>query len=73
MTRVNLEEKYEKGEGRLLPSFKCFRELYMNKLTQQENMSKVGFLSFPVVICRYLSCMECNFFFSMAPPWSQKI
>ena len=34
------EEKYEKGEGRLLPNFKCFRELYMNKISSQENMAK---------------------------------
>lgn len=40
LEKVRLEEKYEKGEGRLLPNFKCFRELYMNKISSQENMAK---------------------------------
>jgi hypothetical protein len=40
LEKVRLEEKYEKGEGRLLPNFKSFRELYMNKIQSQENMAK---------------------------------
>ena len=33
-------ERWEKGEGRLLPEFQCHRDLYEHKLRQQEALSK---------------------------------
>ena len=35
-----MEEKWESGEGRLLPDFKTYKELYQNKIAQQEGLSK---------------------------------
>lgn len=32
--------RWEKGEGRLLPEFQCYRDLYEHKLRQQEALSK---------------------------------
>lgn len=40
VVQVRQEEKWESGEGRLLPEFKCYKELYQNKITQQESLSK---------------------------------
>ncbi|CAM9525594.1 unnamed protein product, partial [Discosporangium mesarthrocarpum] len=38
--RVRQEERWEKGDGRLLPDFKCYQDLYTHKLRQQEALSK---------------------------------
>lgn len=32
--------RWEKGDGRLLPEFQCYRDLYEHKLRQQEALSK---------------------------------
>ncbi|CAM9655092.1 unnamed protein product [Pylaiella littoralis] len=37
---VRQDERWEKGEGRLLPEFQCHRDLYEHKLRQQEALSK---------------------------------
>lgn len=38
--RVREEAKFERGEGRLLRDFKTWRELYANKVQQQEQLAK---------------------------------
>jgi len=38
--QVKMEEDWEAGEGRLLPDFKTYKELYQNKIIQQEGLSK---------------------------------
>lgn len=38
--KVKQEEKWEAGDGRLLPEFKSYKELYQNKISQQESLSK---------------------------------
>merc|ERR1711998_638547 len=40
LKRVKDEEKWQKNEGRLLPNFKCYEELYNNKLTQRQHLSE---------------------------------
>ncbi|CAN0046252.1 unnamed protein product, partial [Hapterophycus canaliculatus] len=37
---VRQDERWEKGEGRLLPDFQCHRDLYEHKIRQQEALSK---------------------------------
>ncbi|CAM9341531.1 unnamed protein product [Ascophyllum nodosum] len=37
---IRQEERWEKGEGRLLPEFQCHRDLYEHKLRQQEALGK---------------------------------
>ncbi|CAN0456322.1 unnamed protein product, partial [Ectocarpus sp. 12 AP-2014] len=37
---VRQDERWEKGDGRLLPEFQCHRDLYEHKLRQQEALSK---------------------------------
>lgn len=40
LERVREEAKFERGEGRLLRNFKTWRELYQNKVQQQEQLAK---------------------------------
>lgn len=40
LEKVKMEEKWESGDGRLLPDFKTYKELYQNKIGQQEGLSK---------------------------------
>ena len=40
LDRVREEAKFERGEGRLLRNFKTWRELYANKVQQQEQLAK---------------------------------
>ena len=40
LKRVADEEKWDKGDGRLLPNFKTYQELYANKLTIQQHSSE---------------------------------
>jgi intraflagellar transport protein 81 len=40
LEKVQMEEKYSNGNGRLLPDFKSFQDLYRNKISQQEALSK---------------------------------
>lgn len=42
LEKIRNEEGYMQGEGRLLNSvgIKCYRDLYLEKITQQENLSK---------------------------------
>ena len=40
LEKVQLEEKWQAGNGKLLPEFKGFTDLYQNKIAQQENLSK---------------------------------
>ncbi|CAM9267833.1 unnamed protein product [Chrysoparadoxa australica] len=40
LKRVEQEERWEQGDGRLLPDFKCYKDLYEHKLRQQESLSK---------------------------------
>jgi len=40
LARVREEAKFEAGEGRLLRNFKTWRELYANKVQQQEQLAK---------------------------------
>ncbi|CAM9458362.1 unnamed protein product, partial [Phaeothamnion confervicola] len=40
LERVRQEEAWDRGDGRLLPDFKCYKDLYEHKLRQQESMSK---------------------------------
>ncbi|KAG5191213.1 intraflagellar transport protein 81 [Tribonema minus] len=40
LARIEQERKWQGGEGRLLPDFKCLKDLYENKLRQQEGLSK---------------------------------
>jgi intraflagellar transport protein 81 len=40
LEKVQMEEKWSNGNGRLLPDFKCFQDLYRNKISQQEALSK---------------------------------
>lgn len=39
LDKVRQEEKYQKGEGRLLPEIQTFQDLYKNKEQQQKNMA----------------------------------
>ena len=34
------EEQFSKGDGQLLPDFKTFKELYQNKISQQQSLSQ---------------------------------
>ena len=40
LERVQLEEQFSKGDGQLLPDFKTFKELYQNKISQQQSLSQ---------------------------------
>ena len=40
LEKVQQEEKWTAGQGRLLPEFQNFQELYQNKIAQQESLSK---------------------------------
>ena len=40
LEKVQQEEKWAGGNGRLLPDFSCFQDLYQNKISQQEALSK---------------------------------
>merc|ERR1711988_282776 len=40
LKRVKDEERWAKNDGRLLPNFKCYEDLYNNKLTQQQHLSE---------------------------------
>ena len=40
LEKVRMENKWRNGEDKLLPEFNCLRDLYENKLVQQENMAK---------------------------------
>ena len=40
LKRAADEDKWERGDGRLLPNFKCYQELYANKLTIQQHSSE---------------------------------
>jgi intraflagellar transport protein 81 len=40
LARVKQEEAWKSGEGRLLPDFRCYKDLYEHKLRQQESLSK---------------------------------
>merc|ERR1712227_988036 len=35
-----MEDKFSRGDGRLLPDFKTFAELYQNKISQQQSLSQ---------------------------------
>jgi len=40
LEKVQMEEKWAAGNGRLLPDFASIQELYSNKIAQQESLSK---------------------------------
>ena len=40
LEKVLMEERWNDGDGRLLPDFKSFQDLYRNKIAQQESLSK---------------------------------
>ena len=40
LKRVRMEDKFSRGDGRLLPDFKTFTEFYQNKISQQQSLSQ---------------------------------
>ena len=40
LERTRMEDKFSRNDGRLLPDFKTFSELYQNKISQQQSLSQ---------------------------------
>lgn len=40
LERLEQEKKWQQGDGRMMRDFKCFKDLYAHKLTQQEQLTK---------------------------------